>query len=157
MIFATVGTQLPFPRLMDALDAIAARHGIEIFAQTGYGGYVAKHMETAASLDPATFSEKVAAARLIVGHAGMGTILTARKAQKPAILMPRIAAKGEHRNEHQRATAAQMQGVPGYYIAEDAAALEALILRGDLVPAGEQESPARQQLIARLREFIAAG
>ena len=62
MIFATVGTQLPFLRLMDALDAIAARHGVEIFAQTGDDAYFAKHMETAASLDPATFSEKVAAA-----------------------------------------------------------------------------------------------
>lgn len=43
-------------------------------------------------------------ARLIVAHAGMGTIISAMTKGKPIIVFPRIAALGEHRNEHQLAT-----------------------------------------------------
>lgn len=35
MIFATVGTQLPFPRLIDALEALAPDLGEEVIAQIG--------------------------------------------------------------------------------------------------------------------------
>src|SRR3546814_9744138 len=34
VIFVTVGTQLPFPRLIEWIDAIAARNALDVFAQT---------------------------------------------------------------------------------------------------------------------------
>ncbi len=47
------------------------------------------------------------AATAIVAHAGMGTILTALEMGKPLLVMPRRAALGEHRNDHQLATASR--------------------------------------------------
>ena len=44
------------------------------------------------------------AAAAIVAHAGMGTILTALETGKRLLVMPRRAALGEHRNDHQLAT-----------------------------------------------------
>ena len=56
-------------------------------------------------LAPQEFVSQVESASLIIGHAGMGTILTALKHQKPILVMPKLASLGEHRNEHQTATA----------------------------------------------------
>ncbi len=59
MIFLTVGTQLPFDRLVAAVDAWAARQpGQEVFGQIsdpGPAGYRPKHFAWVADLDPAAF------------------------------------------------------------------------------------------------------
>ena len=55
----------------------------------------------------------------IVAHAGMGTILTALELGKPLLIMPRRAALGEHRNDHQLATAERFAAVDGVKVAFD--------------------------------------
>lgn len=42
MIFVTVGTQLPFDRLIEMVDEAAPELDQEIFAQTGSGKYIPK-------------------------------------------------------------------------------------------------------------------
>ena len=54
---------------------------------------------------------------MIVAHAGMGTIISAMQHQKPIIIFPRIAALGEHRNEHQMATAKKMKELGYVHVA----------------------------------------
>jgi len=62
MIFATVGTQLPFDRLIEALDAWAGEHPhIEVFAQIGCGNYLPCHMEWTRDMDPRDFRARMAA------------------------------------------------------------------------------------------------
>ena len=141
-IFVTVGTQLPFPRLIDAMDGIAPSLGREVIAQVGPGAEPGRwrNLEVAPFLGTAAFAALAARAAVIVGHAGIGTYLTARSHGVPAVLVPRSAALGEHRNEHQRATARRLEGRPGLSIARDMEALGPLI-QGALTHRVEDGAP----------------
>ena len=106
MIFVTVGTQLPFDRLIGAVDAWAgAGSTLPVFAQIGPSRLRPKNIEYARFISPGECARRMEEASAIVAHAGMGTILTALERGKPLLVLPRRAALGEHRNEHQLATA----------------------------------------------------
>jgi len=105
MIFVTTGTQAPFDRLIQAVDeSIPFLNGEEVVAQTCQSSYVPNHMTTVDLMSPADFFEHFNNAKLIIAHAGMGTVLSAMSAAKPLIVMPRLASLREHRNDHQLAT-----------------------------------------------------
>lgn len=110
MIFLTVGTQLPFERLIQSMDAWAAKNAdVEVFAQVGETQYQAKHMKTQENLSPEEYQDKFNAASIVVSHVGMGTIISGLSIGKPMVLMPRQASLGEHRNDHQLATARKFE------------------------------------------------
>jgi UDP-N-acetylglucosamine transferase subunit ALG13 len=155
VIFATVGTQLPFPRLIASLDALAPELGEPIVAQTGSGGEKWNNLDRREHLAPAEFEALFAAARIVVAHAGIGTILSAKRLGRPLVILPRRHALGEHRNDHQLATARQVEALPGIHVAWQAEDLGPLLARSDLAPATEAGSPSHDALIARLRNFIA--
>ncbi|MEO1220884.1 MAG: glycosyltransferase, partial [Pseudomonadota bacterium] len=113
MILVTVGMQLGFDRLIKAMDDLAPNLGIEVIAQIGRGEYQPQNMESRISIAPAEFAKLVERCRLIVAHAGIGTVLTAQRFQKPILLMPRRYDHGEHRNDHQVATVRHLQGRSG--------------------------------------------
>jgi UDP-N-acetylglucosamine transferase subunit ALG13 len=154
VILATVGTQLPFPRLLRVLDRIAAEHGLKIVAQTCGNLADARALDQREFLAPSEFAVLAASARVIVGHAGIGTIFAAARLEKPLILFPRRAALGEHRNDHQQATAAAMADRTGIHIAWDDADLERLLLARDLAPLVTASSPSRERLVATIAEFV---
>lgn len=155
MIFATVGTQLPFPRLIDALAALAPDLGEEVIAQIGASEGTWPNLDIRRQLTPAEFEKIFTTARVIVAHAGIGTILSAKRWGKPLIILPRRHGLGEHRNDHQLATARQVESLPGIHVAWEAADLGPLLARPDLTPASDAPSPSHAALIARLRTFIA--
>ncbi|WP_028351403.1 glycosyltransferase [Bradyrhizobium murdochi] len=106
MIFATVGTQGQFDRLIRTIDEWAGAHGrTDVFAQTGPSDYHSKHIRAERFIDPTEFRKRVESASLVISHAGMGSIITALELGKRIIVMPRRASLGEHRNDHQLATA----------------------------------------------------
>lgn len=106
MIFVTVGTQLPFDRLIQAVDEIAPLLGDEeVIAQTKGGEYVAKNINCYDYIGRERYMELFKCARLVVSHAGIGSILTAMKFHKNLIIMPRLVSLREHRNDHQFHTA----------------------------------------------------
>jgi UDP-N-acetylglucosamine transferase subunit ALG13 len=105
MIFVTVGEQLPFDRLIIAIDNWAADSGAEVFAQTGNSQFKPKYIQYKKHIDPVEFKRIFLAADAVIAHAGMGTIITAMELRKPLLVMPRKALLGEHRNDHQLATA----------------------------------------------------
>lgn len=154
MILATVGTQLPFPRLMTALNALAPRLEEPVIAQTGpdAGSYPA--LDCRPSLAPADFSRLFQEARVVVAHAGMGTILSARRWHKPLVILPRRHDLREHRNDHQQATARHVAALPGIHVAWTEEDLAALLTTPDLSAANEEPGQAYQPLLDRLRSFI---
>ena len=106
MIFVTVGAQMAFPRLVDAVEQWArVRQDEDVLAQIGPADHVPTHIRWVRFIDPAAFRSTVQSARLVVGHAGMGTILTSLYFQKPLLVMPRRGDLMETRNDHQVATA----------------------------------------------------
>ena len=124
MIFVTVGGQLPFDRLVHTVDRWATQHPpAEVFAQIGNSNEPPTHIEWRKFLSPDEFEAKVREARVLVAHAGMGSILTAMELEKPIVVMPRRAHLGEHRNDHQSATVANLGGHAGITVADDEEAL----------------------------------
>lgn len=156
MIFATVGTQLPFPRLVTALDRIAEQQDLEIFVQTADPHCTARHVTHVPHLTPSEFERRASTAKLLIGHAGIGTVLTAKKFSKPLIVYPRRFAFGEHRNDHQMATARTLDERVGIYVAWDDAALKELLTRDPLSGASSENNPSRATLVTRLRQFVEA-
>jgi UDP-N-acetylglucosamine transferase subunit ALG13 len=161
MIFATVGTQLPFPRLLLALDAWAAAHPqTPVVAQTGADDTAYPHLTTMARMGQADFARHMETARIVVSHAGMGTILNAAETGKPVIVVPRLAVHGEHRNDHQVDTAAEMSALSVVHVVDDVARLGAAIdalLAADLPQATAVKTTASPELITALQDFIWSG
>jgi UDP-N-acetylglucosamine transferase subunit ALG13 len=156
MIFLTTGTQLPFDRLVQALDDVAPLLRREVFGQIGQSGYTPLNMAWSVFLTPPEFDAKFRAATVVVSHAGIGTILSAQKYRKPLVIVPRLARYGEHRNDHQLATANQVRDKKGVYVTDDVDALPGLLSRTDLEPAGDDdELPGRMMFVRNLRGYIA--
>jgi UDP-N-acetylglucosamine transferase subunit ALG13 len=109
MMFVTVGTQGPFDRLIRAIDEWAGTRGrADIFAQIGPSDFRPEHIRSAPFVGADEFKQHVEVASLIVAHAGMGSIITALELGKRIVVMPRRADLGEHRNDHQIATARRL-------------------------------------------------
>ena len=117
MILVTVGMQLGFDRLIKAMDNIANLHDLEVIAQTGKSTYQPRNMRAHKRIAPAEFEKLVQRCDLIVSHAGIGTILTAQRMGRPIVIVPRRFDNGEHRNDHQVATARNLTGRNGLLIA----------------------------------------
>jgi len=156
MIFATVGTQLPFDRLIHTIDKWSIKqHVNDCFAQIGIKGKIPKHLACATTLSPLQFANKVAKCKAIVSHAGMGTILTALQYGKPIIVMPRLALYGEHRNDHQLATIANLEGHTDIHVAHDECELtEFLDEIHSLKASAEVSWSAEPALIHAINSFI---
>ncbi len=108
MIFLTVGSELPFDRLVACADNWCDQNPSEhVFGQIGQLGaenYLPKNFDYVAFLPPADYEARLKDARCIISHVGMGTIITCLLNDKPLVAMPRLGAKGETRNNHQVAT-----------------------------------------------------
>ncbi|MCM1295728.1 MAG: glycosyl transferase family 28 [Muribaculaceae bacterium] len=154
MIFATIGTQAPFDRFVRIIDGIAATLDEEVVVQAFKDKYEPQNIKRVDFLAPDEFNKLFDKARMIVAHAGMGTIISAMQKGKPIIVFPRIAALGEHRNEHQMATARQMDKMKYVHVAYDEKQLCQLMLCADLQPLHKLSSSASQSLIDSLSEFI---
>lgn len=116
MIFVTVGSQLPFDRLVGAVDAWAEAQGRsgEVMAQVSATDAPPKHIEWRREMQPCQFSAAVENADLVVGHAGTGTIMAALGAGKPVVVLARRESLQETRNDHQVATIERFRHVPGF-------------------------------------------
>jgi UDP-N-acetylglucosamine transferase subunit ALG13 len=122
MIFVTVGMQLPFDRLMKTVDewCAATGRGGEVFGQTyrlGRENYVPRHFTHVEELTFDEMSVQLAKANVVVSHAGMGTIISSLMLGKRLVLLPRRAALGEHRNDHQLATVKRLASHSGVVVA----------------------------------------
>lgn len=155
MIFATVGTQLPFPRLIEALNTLAPELDDDIIAQVGASEGTWPALDVRRTLTPAEFETAFTTARVVVAHAGIGTILSAKRWAKPLIILPRRHALDEHRNDHQLATARQVEKLPGIHVAWEEDDLKPLLTAPALAAASNTPSPSHDALVDRLRGFIA--
>jgi UDP-N-acetylglucosamine transferase subunit ALG13 len=120
MIFATVGTQLPFDRLIRSLDEWAARNPhIDVFAQIGQTDYTPQHIRWEKTISVEAFRTNLDNCDTVVAHAGMGTIISAAELGKRIVILPRRADLGEHRNDHQLATSSRLSHLNGLVVAEN--------------------------------------
>lgn len=112
-------------------------------------------MNYADFVSPTKANELMQSAELIVAHAGMGSVLTALKYQRPIVILPRKASLGEHRNEHQLATARWLSNRSGIAVAWDEVQLSALLdERSSRASAGSIKEFAEGALVERLAAYI---
>ena len=156
MIFVTVGSDVPFDRLVRVVDQWAGETGrTDVFAQIGETSWQPSHLTYSKFLEPAEFSRRFSSASIIISHAGMGTILSALQKEKPILVMPRKGSLGETRNEHQLATARRLLEMGRISVAFDEAALRASLEQLDQLRPREKISPfASEELLSALRDFI---
>lgn len=158
MIFVTVGTQLSFNRLIKAVDFWAASNpSVEVVAQIGPDAEWPKSMQFSDFLSPTKVASIMQRAELIVAHAGMGSILSALKYQRPILILPRQAGLGEHRNDHQLATARWLASRSGVTVAWDVAELQSKLDDRHAMSSGSQLPEfASGPLVDRLASYIRA-
>jgi UDP-N-acetylglucosamine transferase subunit ALG13 len=104
MIFVTVGTDNhQFNRLLEEIDNLIKEGKIkeEVIAQVGYSTYEPKYYKYFRFAPFKKILELNRKARIVISHAGAGSIITALEHNKPLILVPRMKKFGEHTDNHQ--------------------------------------------------------
>jgi UDP-N-acetylglucosamine transferase subunit ALG13 len=120
VIFATVGSQEPFDRLIRAVDEWAASRGrFDVLAQIGNSSFRPRHIEFTKFLEPSDFNRLIRQASVVIAHAGMGSIISALEIGKPIVVMPRRGSLRETRNDHQVATAERFGSRGRVIVADD--------------------------------------
>ena len=122
MILVTVGThETPFDRLLSAVPPL--RQLGELVVQHGSSSV---RPEGATCVDFCSFPELTALverARVVVTHAGAGSVLLALAAGKRPVVVPRLARLGEAVDDHQLVFARHLAGTGTVTIVEDLAEL----------------------------------
>ncbi len=158
MIFVTVGHQMPFDRLIQAVDEWAGEVGRDdVFAQIGSASYEPCHIRWESFLDPDEFRHRIREATALIAHAGTGSILTALEYGKPILVMPRRAALHETRNDHQVATAERFAEQDNVLVALDEMELAGQLGRLDELSLDDLErisAKASPELLRAVKSFI---
>ncbi len=159
MIFVTVGAQMPFDRMCQAVDQWASkRKRSDVFAQIGTTDWRPTTIAWTAMIEPPAFKKAMQECSVVVAHAGMGSILTALQYGKPILVMPRRGDLRETRNDHQIATAKRFKELGRVAVAFDEAELERELDRLGELRATERISPwASDGLLDAVRSFVFGG
>lgn len=158
MIFASVGSMLPFERLVRGVDEWARDNpGEEVFLQIGETEYQPRYAPFARMVAMTEYRHRLRACDLFVAHVGMGSILQALEDRKQMLMLPRHREWGEHTTDHQIHTAERFGHLPGLKVVdrvEDLHREMSALLRAPL-PMGDaicnQASPG---LLAGVRDFL---
>lgn len=156
MIYATVGTMyLDFKRLIQKMDEIASDTGERVIVQTGMSEIIPKCCEYFAFKPREDVLALQREARMVVSHAGIGSVIDVLHVQKPTVFVPRLARFGEHNNDHQIEIARAMeQRNWGRMILDIEELPEACV--NPPAACGEYR-PDRDRLIRSVREAIESG
>lgn len=115
-MFLSVGTQLPFDRLVQyAVDFVSARGDVQLVAQVGFESKFlyqkCANVDFRASVSRVQYDDLVSRATVFVSHCGTGSIMAALGKRGAFLAVPRRASLGEHRNDHQFDTAKSIESV----------------------------------------------
>ena len=157
MIFVTVGAQMSFDRLIEWVDDWAEQESrSDIVAQIGPSSYAPRHLKVLPFMTPPEFRTRMMEADLIIAHAGMGSIINALELAKPILVVPRLCARDETRNDHQVATAQRLAAEGLVRVAHSAEELAREIQRIETeAQTVSIASTAQSSLLQRLRDFAA--
>jgi UDP-N-acetylglucosamine transferase subunit ALG13 len=102
MILVTVGiSNLPFERLLSAVDKLP-RTGEELVVQCGPAGTRPRGALCVDYLPFADFDRYVRDARVVICHAGIGSVGACLTSGRHPIVVPRLKQHGEAVDDHQR-------------------------------------------------------
>jgi UDP-N-acetylglucosamine transferase subunit ALG13 len=151
MIFVTIGTSEPFDRLLAAIDSLDTTE--EIVAQVGSSTH---RLSRARCYDFLTFEqtlEYMRAARVVVSHAGVGSVLAALTVGRVPVVMPRLRRHGEAVDDHQLPFARRLASEGLVLLAEEPVELGAAL---ELVQDHGLDGIGATDLASDLRAYIAS-
>jgi len=160
MIFASVGSMLPFDRLVRAVDDwAAANRQVPVLIQIGDGTYQPRHADWVRMMPHHLYARRLAECTLFVAHVGIGSIFQALEARKQLLMLPRLAKLGEHTTDHQLHTVARFRDTGGLRVVETVPALQAEMTHLLDTPLETERglSPyASPAMTDRIRDFLGA-
>jgi UDP-N-acetylglucosamine transferase subunit ALG13 len=155
MIFVTVGTgEQPFDRLLRSLESLWLDEPLVI-----QRGSSTVSPERAACFDYLPFSDMLARmqdARVVITHAGVGSVIAALTARKRPVVVPRRRCFGEAVDDHQVEFARRLADSDLVRLVDDPRNLDSALAKGPddraLEPAEVEESP----LVTDIRSYVVA-
>jgi UDP-N-acetylglucosamine transferase subunit ALG13 len=98
----TVGTALdPFDRMLRMVDQALPSAQIDGVCQYGSSTFKPRHLEARRVLSRAEFEQELQRSDIVICQGGVGSIRSALDAGHRPIVVARVAAHGEHVNDHQ--------------------------------------------------------
>ena len=104
MILVLLGTyNIEFPRPLKAIECSFIDNSIkeEIIIQSGYTNFPSTYFKTVPFISPFELEKFYNEARLIITHAGTGSILQGVKKGKKVVAIARLKKYHEHIDDHQ--------------------------------------------------------
>ena len=154
MIFVTVGTnEARFDRLLRAVETLSTDE--EIVVQHGSSAVIPAN--AARTYDYLLFDDLVSemhASRVVVTHAGIGSIMTALSCGRRPVVAARLVAYREAVDDHQLPVARRLEEAGLVTLVEDLSLLGEAVAR-----AGEEVDVALgadERLVGELREYVLA-
>lgn len=110
MIFVSIGTSSwKFDRLIKEIDKIAPFIDEEIIMQIGDSEYEPKNTKYFCFKPKDVVENLYKNSRIVISHAGIGSIISAMKYKKPLILVPRRRKYNELLDDHQAEIAEKLE------------------------------------------------
>lgn len=151
MIVVTVGTnEARFDRILLALATLAREE--ELFVQHGPSPV---RPEGAVCVDYLPFDElldRMRAARVVVTHAGVGSVISALSVGQLPVVLPRLQRYGEAVDDHQVPFGRRLDDAGLVELVEDADRLRDAVLGRERAEA--VEIAVNERLIGDLRDFV---
>lgn len=154
MIFVSVGNHyLGFDRLVKKMDEIAGEINEKVIMQIGCSRYKPFNAEYFDFID--NFEEILRLnreARVVVSHAGAGSIITALNQETPIIIVPRLKVFKEHLDDHQLEIANAFSNNKNVRVVHNVESLN-LYINTDFKYIGDNCS---ESLVIRLKSFLSS-
>jgi len=141
-----------FDRLIKEMDEIAGRADEEVIMQIGETAYEPKNAKYFRFASKEKMDGLYNDARVVVCHAGVGSILTALEYGKPVIAVPRRKKYGEHVDDHQLDIAGEMEKEGRIRVVHDVEELEAAL--DDVSTASEMKVVTEGELVKALKKYL---
>jgi len=150
VIFVTLGTQgFSFDRLLRGLEGLPP--GEELVVQGGASSVRPQGATWIEFLEYAELVDHVRDARVVVSHAGVGTVLTSVREGKRPVVVPRLHRYGEAVDDHQLGFGRRLAQAGLVTLVEDPARLPEAIA---VAPEPPGPSGAAGALVADLRAYL---
>jgi UDP-N-acetylglucosamine transferase subunit ALG13 len=145
----------PFDRLVKAMDSYAKQSKEKIVIQKGTSRLETKAAVSFSFANDNDMDSLFQEATVVVAHAGIGTILDARRSKKKIVLVPRCREFGEHSNDHQFEIARALNNSDGVWVVENVDDLPKAIasaIESHTLPC--QSGDKRDRLFAAIGEIL---
>jgi len=153
--FITVGTVMPFDRLVEAVASVdeAAGRPSRIVAQVGEGGVKLGGLECREMIEFDEVRALLDRANIVFCHGGTGSLITALRAGCRVVAMPRRPDLGEHYDDHQSEIIRAFAARGLIEVAKEASDVQPALVR-TLAKQPQRATTDYTPLIERLRELV---